>query len=110
MCLNKNVGGLPVAMEHSQVSVCVFQYSPNRSATPLRVWMAATAMSGMEATPVNANTDTGGSTVRKVSTIDTKLKEYLHVNLCSVIIKTSLGLVGYYSNPTTALMWHEGCH
>lgn len=32
-------GGLPYpsAMEHSQVSVCVFQYSPDPSATPLRV-------------------------------------------------------------------------
>jgi len=54
-------------MEHSQVSVCVFQYSPDRSATPLRVWMGATATSGTEATPANANTDTGGSTVKKVA-------------------------------------------
>lgn len=27
----------PSAVEHSQVSVYVFQYSPDRSATPLRV-------------------------------------------------------------------------
>lgn len=54
-------------MEHSQVSVCVFQYSPDRSATPLRVWMGATATRWMEATPANANTDTGGSTVKKVA-------------------------------------------
>lgn len=57
----------PSAVEHSQVSVYVFQYSPDRSATPLRVWMGATATSGMEATPATANTDTGGSTVKKVA-------------------------------------------
>lgn len=55
------------AMEHSQVSVCVFQYSRDRSVTPFRVWTGATATSGMEATPVNANMDIGGSTVRKVA-------------------------------------------
>lgn len=65
----KNERGLPFpsTVEHSQVSVCVFQYSPDRSATPLRVWMGATATSGMEATPATANTDTGGSTVKKVA-------------------------------------------
>lgn len=54
-------------VEHSQVSVRVFQYSPDRSATRLRVWMAATATSGTVATPASASTDTGASTVKKVA-------------------------------------------
>lgn len=54
-------------MEHSQVWVCVFQYSPNRCVTPLRVWTGATAMSATAATLVNANMDTGASTVKKVA-------------------------------------------
>lgn len=67
-------------MEHSQVSVCVFQYSRDRSATPLRVWMGATVTSGMEATPASANTDTGGSTVRKVGWLIKTLEEHIHMN------------------------------
>lgn len=64
-------------MEHSQVSVCVFQYSPDQSATPLRVWMGATATNGTGATPANASTDIGGSTVKKVSLLLKKKKRTL---------------------------------
>lgn len=73
-------GGLPYpsAMEHSQVSVCVFQYSPDPSATPLRVWMGATATSGMGATPASASTDTGGSTVKKVALLLKKNPSHKH--------------------------------
>lgn len=67
-----------VHVEHSQVSVCVFQYSPDRSATPLRVWMEATALSGMEATAANASTDTGGSTVKKVALLKKTVQKYHH--------------------------------
>jgi len=61
-------------MGHSQVSVCVLQYSPNRPATLLPVWMEGIATKRMEATPVTADTDTGGSTVKKVEELIQKWK------------------------------------
>lgn len=85
-------------MEHSQVSVCVFQYSRDQSVTPLRVWMGATATSGTEATPANANTDTGGSTVRKVARWIKPLDERIHTDFYGSIIKTRLRFVDYYSS------------
>lgn len=43
--------------------------------------MGATATSGTEATPANANMDTGGSTVKKVALLIKTLGEYLHMNV-----------------------------
>lgn len=54
------------SVEHSQIWVCVFQYSPSRSVTLLPVWMGGTAMNGTGATPASADMDTGGSTAKKV--------------------------------------------
>lgn len=97
------------AMEHSQVSVCVFQYSRDRSVTPLRVWMGATATSGMEATAANANTDTGGSIVRKVPWLIRRLEEHIHMNLQSTIIKTPFRSMDYQSSWNPALVHQETC-
>lgn len=73
--------------------------------------MEATATSGMGATPANANTDTGGSTVKKVALLIEK-NELTHWNNNIVpLSKPPSDFAALLHRAQTQLLMHqETCH